>query len=103
MGKSDQFLIRRNIRAASTFPDLESAKLAATHNLNENWGAIQWWLGNGTSNKIAVQSSLPDGVSGRVYLSNSQAFVSAKGVETVVRRDSSLPGGFLIVSSYATP
>ncbi|RSM75766.1 hypothetical protein DL991_27240 [Amycolatopsis sp. WAC 01375] len=57
VGKSDQYLIDRNIPNASTFPDLDTAKRAATHNLNENWGAIQWWLNNTTSMRIEIGPS----------------------------------------------
>jgi hypothetical protein len=102
VGQSDSFLVGRKIPAASTFPDLASAKLAATSNLNENWGAVQWWLRNGTSNRMTINGDMPSGASGRVYLKGSQTFVPARGVATVLERNASMPGGFLIFTNFAT-
>jgi hypothetical protein len=33
--------------------------LATTHNLNENWGAIQWWLGNEGGFLIVTNRATP--------------------------------------------
>jgi hypothetical protein len=98
VGMTDQELINRNLKAASTFADLATAERATARNIANNDSTIAQWL-RGSEDRLSVtdKMQLSDG---RVYLRSSNSFVSPSRVTTILFRH---PTGYHVLTSFPMP
>jgi Bacterial CdiA-CT RNAse A domain len=95
---SDADLIARNIPYAGRFVDLSAARTATADNIAANQQTIDEWL-QGASPKLAIQNPM-EPAGGIVYERDTQSFLPAAEVNTVIVRSST---GYYVLTSYPTP
>ncbi len=99
VGKDLDYLISRDIKKASTFPDLRTASVETMSNLGQNAGAIRSWLMQGERDVITVSSKLSRGA-GITYIRKLMITTESTHLRTALSRNVQNPEGFNIITSY---
>ena len=105
IGKTDDFLRSRlaneTKKMVSTFPNEAVAENSIRSALTGSRASIEAWLKKATTEGLPVQARFEDPV-GRV-MRRSGEVTEAHGVRAFLVKDSSMPDGYRILSSYPTP
>lgn len=102
VGKSDQYLIGRRIKYASTFSDLESANRAIATAMNEHDATIKSWLSGANKGARKDVQSQVSGI-GRVVVSGKLPAIEATGVKVVMEKTVSGDFPMVLVTAYPVP
>ncbi len=99
VGKTDAELKARNIPVSSTFTNRAASEKATGGNLATNRLKVEKWLTEGTAPRLVITGTM-NPVDGRAYVRASDSFVGPDAVTTVLQRDTTLPDGYRIITSY---
>ena len=102
VGKSEAFLCHRlatepDIRGASTFHDRQTAERSIADALRSNQRIVDRWLA-GRKNKLVLRSRLPMPI-GVLMTSVHSGANPAHGIKIILRRDTRMQGGFLLITA----
>ncbi|WP_293545048.1 hemagglutinin repeat-containing protein [Pluralibacter sp.] len=106
VGKSEAELFDRvstgNTKTASTFTDRATAEAVASRAIDSNQAKIQNYLSSSQKGYLELdyQSSTAIGIS---VTRGSTSAVPATNARIIIGRDSSMPGGYKIITGYPTP
>ncbi len=105
MGKTDEELMGRFSgpkppRAASTFPDGQTAELAISKIVQDRESLIAKWLAGG-DDRMVLQG-VADRIIGRT-MDRAGNVEGVRGVRVILNRDPTMPDGFRIFTAYPTP
>ncbi len=103
IAKSDAYLRNRlntsNISAASTFTELNQAGQVIVNAINANSSRVNSWR-NSSSSSLVLNYTHRRTVGRIMYRSNLNSTVNSSGLRIVLRKRSSAPNGYYVLTAY---
>ncbi|MFC8732682.1 polymorphic toxin-type HINT domain-containing protein [Luteimicrobium sp. NPDC057192] len=100
VAKSDAYLVARGRKLASTFTDVETAERVTAANLRSNAKKIGNWLAT-TDSRLTIRNTMSP-ADGAVYVRAWGRIVRPQAVVTHLVRDSRMPNGYQVRTSFPT-